>query len=90
MFMINLDVSYYLGDFYVRGHYNNGFRGYSGTYSHRRESDNYWLKAGWGNTHWNIGLAVANPFRKSMLGCVTRLDTDYYGFNEKAYDPTRV
>ncbi len=89
MFMINLDVSYYLGNFYVRGHYNNGFRGYSGTYSYRRESDNYWLKAGWGDNHWNIGLAVANPFRKSMLGCVTRLDTDYYGFNEKTYDPTK-
>lgn len=76
---LDLNASYYLGNFYLRGSYRKGWEGYESLSQYFEAfPDSYSLKAGWGNANWNVSIAALNFFNRGYTAYIQQVTSPYY------------
>lgn len=83
-----IQASYYAGGFYFVGVYNMK-RKHPATQAEYREKmpEQYQLQAGWGNSAWNVRITAYNFLRKSWIGSVQMLESEFYDYTRTIYSP---
>lgn len=78
---LSLNVTYYIGKFYLSAYYSPAFRelvSQSMTATSVKRKSAYQLKIGWSNGAWNFTAAAVNIFRRNWVEETSRLTSQWF------------
>ena len=88
-FNIELDVYYYLKDFYFGAWYRSPYSTTSNSMSGqwKKERSMYFVQVGWANSDWNLRILFRNFFNKNKKSDELTLTSKWYDSFQQYYSP---
>ena len=88
---LELDIYYYLKDFYFGAWYRSPYAGTSNSMSGqwKKEKSMYFIQAGWANSDWNLRILFRNFFNKNKKSDEVSLTSQWYDSYQQFYSPSQ-